>query len=946
MLWLLVSAFLIVSSACQSTRNSTGKADTLEVAYEKYTLDNGLDVILNKEDSDPIVAVAILFQVGSNREKPGRTGFAHFFEHMLFQNSENVPKGAFFTTIEELGGDFNGGTWEDGTIYYEVVPKDALELILWMESDRMGFMINTVTEAVLENEKQVVKNEKRQVVDNQPYGHSKYVIRKALYPEDHPYNWEVIGTLEDLQAATIADVKEFYDRWYGPNNATMVIAGDFDTQQTKDWIEKYFGEIPSKKEITPIEPRPAKIDSVKSFFHEDNFAQLPELRLVWPSVEDGHPDMYPLRYLAELLSDGKRAPLYKEIVEKQKLAPAVYSYNSENQIASEFTIQVRANPGIDLDSVKQAVFEALKQFEQKGIDDKDMERIKNSQETAFYNGISSLLNKAFQLTQYNEFRGDPDLLNREVDKILAVKKEDIIRVYERYLKDKPFVMTSFVPQGQPELAVAGAQRAEVVEEPIVQQAEATPLKEEEADFEKTPSRIDRSIPPALGTPPIVNAPEIWTGELDNGLVLFGIENSELPLVEFSLVVKGGMLLDKPEKIGVANLISDVMMEGTAGKTPEELEDAIGQLGSQISMSTTSEYITINGSCLSRNFEKTIDLFKEILLSPRWDEREFERIKSSTLADIQQAVGQPATVAWHVFYKLIYGKDHMLSNATEGTSASVEAITIDDLKAYYHDNFSPNISAFHIAGNVSRSRVVQALSDVGKEWGNREVALPELPEPNSIDDPAVYFVDIPYAKQSVLRIGAPSVKGNHEDFYAIKIVNEPLGGGTSGRLFQQLREERGYTYGAQSGIPRRINHSYFIALSSVRTNVTLESVALFKEIMENYQEGFSQEDLERTKNTLIKSNAIKFETLGDKRSILETISTYDLPLDYLDQQQEQVATMTLQQAKSYIDKYINPGKMIYVVVGDKATQFERLKNLDLKGPILTDKEGVPLMEVLN
>ncbi|GJM36085.1 MAG: peptidase M16 [Saprospiraceae bacterium] len=947
MLFLILAGWIFSGlTSCQETATSESSGDVLKIDYEKYTLQNGLDVILHKDDSDPIVSVAIMFHVGSNREKPGRTGFAHFFEHMLFQNSENVGKGNFFKIIEELGGDFNGGTWNDGTVYYEVVPKDALEKILWMESDRMGYMINTVTVPVFENEKEIVKNEKRQRVDNQPYGHTSYVIGKALYPADHPYNWQVIGSLEDLQAATIDDVKEFYDKWYGPNNATMVIAGDIDFAETKEMVQKYFEEIPAKEEEEAIKAQPAQLANTVKLMHEDKFAQLPELRLVWPTIEDGHPDIHPLNYLGQLLSDGKRAPLYKEIVENQKLAPSVSAYNGEREIAGEFYVRVRTNDGVDLDQVSDAVFKAFSDFETNGIDDRDMERIKNAQETQFYSGISSLLSKSFQLAQMNEFRGSPDALEEEIKKILAVTKEDIMRVYEKYIKGKPYLATSFVPLGKPDLALEGSATAEVVEEPIVQGAEAPPLAEDQVDFEKTPSKIDRSIAPPLGTAPTVNMPKIWQSELANGLEVFGIENKELPLVEFSLRIKGGLLLDDPNKIGVANLMTDIMQEGTKNKTPEELEDAIGQLGANISMSTSTEYITLRGSCLSRNFEKVMVIFQEMLLEPRWDEKEFDRIKQSTITQIQQRSAQPDNVATKVFNKLIYGENNIMSNSTQGTIESVNAITLDDLKTFYDKYYSPSISSFHIAGAITESKVKKALHPLEEKWSAKEVIMPELPEPVAISTSKIYFIDVPDAKQSVVRIGAPAMSGNAEDYYAATVVNQRLGNGTSARLFQQLREEKGYTYGAGSAFARRINDGYFIGYSSVRSNVTKESVELFKEIFEKYKEDYSKEDLEVTKNMMLKGNALALETLYDKMGILENISTYELPLDYIKKDETVMMGMDLDKAKSLIGKYINADKMVYLVVGDAKTQADRLKEIGMGDPIMLDKEGVPVEQVAN
>ncbi|MEL7021979.1 MAG: insulinase family protein, partial [Bacteroidota bacterium] len=541
--------------------------------------------------------------------------------------------------------------------------------------------------------------------------------------------------------------------------------------------------------------------------------------------------------------------------------------------------------------VVEGVNASFAQFEADGIDDKDMQRIKNALETDFYGGITSLLGKSFQLAQYNEFRGSPDELSKEIKKILSVTKADVMRVYNQYIKGQPHLITSFVPKGKTELAVEGSEIAEVVEEQVVAGAEAAPMEELEGDFEKTPSSFDRSIEPELGTAPLVTVPKIWTATLDNGLEIYGVENNELPLVEFSLRLKGGMLLDNPDKVGVANLITDIMQEGTANKTPEELEDAIGALGANISMSTSAEFITINANCLARNFEATLALVEEMLLEPRWDAAEFERVKKSTITQIQQRAGQPNSIASQVFNKLLYGSDNILSNNTLGSITSVEAITLDDLKSYYNQYYSPNISNLHIVGAVSQSDVMNTIAGL-KTWKNKSVELPVLAAPKSLDKPMLYFVDIPGAKQSVVRIGKPMMNGKDENYFATTMLNERLGGGTSARLFQQLREERGYTYGAYSGIPRRMNDSYFSAFASVRSNVTKESVELFQEILGNYSENYNEEDLSVTQNTMVKKNALAFETLRDKMGVLQNISTYDLPMDYIKQQETIVKSMTL------------------------------------------------------
>lgn len=444
--YLLIGSFLVSITTIYGQNKDGKEKNTFSLPYEKFTLSNGLEVVLHEDHSDPIVAVATVMHVGSNREKPGKTGFAHFFEHMSFNDSENTPQGANRKLIPEWGGERNGGTWSDGTIYYEVVPKDAFDKILWIDSDRLGFMINTVTKEALEAEKQVVKNEKRERVDNAPYGYTDEIIRTNLYPRDHPYNWTVIGSLPDLQAATLEDVKEFYDLYYGANNATLVIAGDIDLAATKKKVERWFSEIRRGPEVKALPPMPVKLDETKSLSFEDNFAKLPELRMIFPTVENYHQDMYALNILGKLLSGSRKSPLYKIIVEEKKLAPAVSSEQSSDEIAGEFVLRVRANAGTSLNEVKNSIEEGWDRFEKESFTDSELQRIKAEQETELYEGISTVLNKAFTLAQDNEFKGDPTYIIKAAAMMQAVTREDVMRVYRQYIKNKKYVMTSVVPK--------------------------------------------------------------------------------------------------------------------------------------------------------------------------------------------------------------------------------------------------------------------------------------------------------------------------------------------------------------------------------------------------------------------------------------------------------------------------------------------------------------------
>ena len=935
----LLVAFVAVGFLACTLTSQEEAGDKLSIGFEKYTLDNGLDVVLHQDKSDPIVAVAIMYHVGSNREKPGRTGFAHLFEHMLFQESEHVGQDQFFKKIQDAGGTLNGGTWQDGTVYYEVVPKNAMEMVMWLESDRMGFLINTVTEAAFANQQEVVQNEKRQRVDNRPYGHTNYVIDKAIYPEGHPYNWQVIGELVDLQNATVEDVKEFYHNFYGPNNATLVIAGDFDTAEAKAMVEKYFGEIKRGPEVTPLQPQPVKLESTKRLYHEDNFAKAPQLNMVWPTVEQYNKDAYALDFLAELLSEGKKAPLYKVLVKEKNLTSQVNAWNGADEIAGVFRIMITANDGVSLDSVEQAVFAGFKKFATDGVTDKDIERIKASLETEFYNGISSVLGKSFQLSQYNVFAGDPGFIEQEIANIKAVTKEDVVNVYNKYIKDKPYVITSFVPKGQLNLIAANSEKAQVVEEEITENvATAVTEEQEPEEIAETPSSFDRSIEPAKGPAPELHIPQQWTATLDNGMQVYGIEYTELPLTQISLVIKGGHYLDDINKNGVANLMTDIMMEGTAKRTPEELEEAIDLLGADISMYTTNSNITITANCLSRNYEATMALIEEILLQPRWDEEEFALIKTKTINRIKRQAGQPNAVARNAYYKLLYGNDHILGYPSIGSTENVEAITIDDLKAFYERNFSPSISSYHVVGKVKKDRVLKTLEGLNKNWPAKEVAMPEYALPPQTDKASLYFVDIPQAKQSVINIGYLALARTDPDFYPATVMNYKLGGSFSGTVNMILREEKGYTYGARTYFSGTTIPGPFTASASVRTNTTFESTKIFKEEMEKYRQGISEEDLDFTKNALIKSNSRRFETLYSLIRMLQSRSAYGYPEDYIKKEEEIVKNMTLEQHKALAQKYITPDKMTYLIVGDAATQFEQFKDAGFDEVKLIDKDA--------
>jgi len=929
--YLSVVLFIVILSlvACKKTGEVA-----ISIPIEKYTLPNGLSVVLHQDKSDPIVSVAVYYHVGSSRETEGKTGFAHLFEHMMFQRSENVGEDEFFKNIQGAGGSLNGSTSQDRTNYYEVVPKNALELALWMESDRMGYLENTVTKKSLATQQNVVQNEKRESVDNAPYGFNNELILKYLYPKGHPYSWTVIGRMEDLTNATVEDVKAFHRKYYVPNNAFLVISGDIDPAEAKALVKKYFGEIPAGEPVDKRGPMNVTIDSTVKLYHEDNFARAPRLTMVYPTVERYSKDSYALDFLGELLSGSRKSPLYKVLVKEKKLTSGVMARNGSQELTGSFTISVTANPGEGLTEVEKAIFEGFERFEKEGFTEEDLIRIKAGYETSFVSRFASVQGKAFTLAEYVMNTGDPEFYKKDLANIQAVTMNDIKRVYEKYIKGKNFIETSFVPKGQVNLVAEGSVNAGIEEEDVTKAAQVNIEEIAEEPVAKTLTRTDRSVKPPLGPDPEVTIPEPWISSLPNGIKIWGIKHSELPLVSYSLVIDGGRLLDTPEKAGLANMVAVMMNEGTKNKTPEELEDAIGLLGASINVRADNENITISVNSLTKNFEKTIALVEEMLLEPRWDEEQFALAKSRIINNLKRNSANPDYLANRILNKLIYG-DNILAYDLTGTEESVESITIEDLKDFYNKYLSPTVARFIVTGDIDQTRVESALAGLNSRWQPKEVVMPEFKLPAPPMKSKIYFVDVPGSKQSVIAIGAPAIPRNHPDFYPATVANYKLGGSFNGIFNLILREEKGFTYGARSSFSGGKNYGAFIASSRVRTNSTLESVTIFKTEMAKYRQNIPQEYVDFTKSALMKGNALRFETLNALVDMLNTMSAYNLPHDYIKQEEAFVKELTTDKILEYARKYIDPSKMYYVVVGDAKTQLKELEKVGLGKPVLTN-----------
>lgn len=934
-LGLAVAAGVLASCAPKTETSAPSKIDgkIANIEFEKYTLDNGLDVILHVDKSDPVVAIDLAAHVGSGREIAGRTGFAHLFEHLLFLDSENLGYGGLDEMNTRIGGEgTNGFTTNDMTQYFQAVPADALEKIIWAEADKLGYFINTVTQDVVDNEKQVVKNEKRQRVDNQPYGHNLYIVSKALYPEDHPYNWQVIGSLADLDAATLKDVKEFYQRWYVPNNVTVTLSGDLDIPEAKELIEKYFGEIPRGEDVARMQPRPGVLAQNKSLYQEDNFATVPQLTMVWPTVEEYHPDSYALEILLEYLTEGKRAPLNEVLIDEEKLTSDVSGFNYTKEIAGELYLFISSNSGEDLDGLVPAINKGFARFERNGISDADLDRIKAGLEISFYGDIQSALGKAIQLGECNVFTQDPGCFQKDIERIKAVTQDDVMRVYTTYIKDKPRISTSIVPKGAPAMALEGSTKADVVEEKVVKGAEAVLDFDPTArTFEATPSSIDRTVEPDFGNSYTLPAPDVWRAELANGVSVYGIESNETPLVSFSMAIDAGRDRGDAGKPAIPDLTADILSKGTANKTTARLEDAIKSLGSTISIRAGQNGTYVSGNTLARNFDATVALVEEILLEPRWDAEEFELLKRKQINQIDQSAGDPNAIATREAAKIRYPEGHMLRYPSYGPKDRLEAVTLDDIKAFYSATYSPANAKLRVVGDVDPSAVKRAFSGISQKWTKTDKSDITLGAAIPVETSKVYFYDVPGAKQSVLRIERPAISALHPDYPLATAMNFMLGGIYTSKLNSELRVNKGYTYGIRSGFNGSKDRGSFGIRSSVRSNVTNESLVLIRDIVGNYGPDFTDDDLAIMKGALLRGQALETETLAAKLSMLGEISSYGYPNDYKAKNAELIDALTLTEFKALAAKYLTPDAMNYLVVGDAATQADGLKALGYGDP---------------
>ncbi len=939
----------LASAQTKLIEKVTKKGDELVIPYEKHQLSNGLTLIIHEDHSDPVVHVDVTYHVGSAREEIGKSGFAHFFEHMMFQGSDNVGDEQHFKIVSEAGGTLNGSTNRDRTNYYETVPSNQVEKMLWLEADRMGFLLDAVTQQKFEIQRSTVKNERGQNYDNRPYGLLSEVSAKNLYPYGHPYSWLTIGYIEELNAVNVNDLKNFFLRWYGPNNATLTVGGDVQPAQIIKWAEKYFGSIPRGPEVVPVKLEPVQLTKDRYASYVDNYARSAQLRLVYPTVRDYDKDEAALSCLAQVLGGGgggrggggggnRNSVLYQTLIKPQKALSASAS-NQASELAGEFAFSVTPYPGKNLAEMEALIKEALTEFEKRGVTNEDVDRFKTQFEARTINGLASVSGKVSQLAAYQTFTGNPNMIKTQMEQYSKLTKEDVMRVYEKYIKNKPHVILSVLVKGQEDL-IAHADDYTI---------DTTHYKRPDygyagLKYTKAKDNFDRKKMPGNGPNPTVKVPAFWRKDLPSGIKMIGTENTEIPTVTISIAMPGGHLMQATDlsKVGLANLFGRMMNEDTKTRSAEEFSAELQKIASSISVSSSKDEIIFNIQTLKKNLDKTLALAEERIFKPQFNQEDLDRIKRQLQESFKQSKTQPATVASDVIAKLNFGPNNILAMSENGTSETIENISLNDIQHYYENYMTSKGLKVVIVGDIKEAEILPKLAFLNK-LPNKDVIIPKVaatPMPNN--ESQIYLIDIPKAAQTEFRVGYNTgLKYDATgEYYRASLLNYALGGDFNSRLNLNLREDKGWTYGARSSFSGDEYDGDFKFSSGIKADATDSALGeVIKEIRNYAADGITEDELAFMKNAIGQRDARAYETSIQKAGFIRMILDYNLPANYTATQAKILQNMTKKEMDGLIKKHISANKLNMLLVGDKAKILPGLQKMGYK-IVELDADGKP------
>ncbi|MGI8639995.1 MAG: M16 family metallopeptidase [Pyrinomonadaceae bacterium] len=917
---------LLVLVSLMTTIATAQKGEKLPpIPYQEVKLKNGLRVIMHEDHSTPIVAVNVWYHVGSKNEVVGRTGFAHLFEHMMFQGSKNYDAD-YFKPLQEAGANINGSTNPDRTNYFEVVPSNFLELAMFMEADRMGGLLEAMTQEKLDNQRDVVKNERRQRYDNQPYGTAFEKIFAQMFPQGHPYNWTTIGSLEDLSNASMEDVKGFFRQYYVPNNASLVIAGDFNPKQAKALAERYFGKIPAGAAITRPNPAMPKLDGVVRKNFEDA-VQLPRLYMVWHTSPQYSADEAALDMLGSILTAGRGSRLQSNLVYGKQISQDVGAFNYALEAGGMMIIQSTAKPGKSPSEIESEIGMEIERIKKTPPTAEEMTRALNSIESQSIFGLENVLGKADQLNNYATFVGKPDYFQADLERYRQVTPADVQRVANKYLNSDRFVM-NFVPRTQP--GNTGQMNAAA--------NRPTSVSDKKKDDGKITSQEAKL--PKPGPNPKFALPAIQKSKLTSGLEVWTVRQPELPIVAMNLVLKSGGTLDPSEKSGVASMTASLLDDGTKTRSAVQIANQLQSIGAFLGTGSGWDSANVSMQTLTKNFDRAMDIFADVVVNPTFPGDELEKYRGRLLTTFQQRKDLPNSISDVVYNKVLYGKTHPYSKQLSGDVVSVKGISRGDLVDFYEANYRPNNAVLIVVGDVDQKTLMPKLEKSFAGWkATGDVKAFDVPEAMMMEKAGIYIVDKPGAAQSVVSIGQVGVARNSPDYIPLQVMNTILGGGFTSRVNMNLREEKGYTYGARTGYSFRRGAGPFSASADVQTAVTKESVAEFMRELRGIRGEIpvTQRELEYNKQSLIRRFPSGFETTGQISNQLANLVIYNLSDTYFNDYIQKVNAVTIEEVNRVANRYLSPDKMAIVVVGDRKTIEPGLRELGLPVMIL-DTEG--------
>ena len=932
---LLFTLFCALLSACSQPSSKTSRTpetSQLDIPYTRYTLENGLTLIVHEDHSDPIAHIDVTYHVGSAREEPGRSGFAHLFEHMMFQGSEHVADEEHFKIINEAGGQANGSTSQDRTNYYETVPSNYLETMLWLEADRMGFFLNGITQEKFEIQRATVKNEKKQNYGNRAYGRVYELTDKALYPQTHPYHWPTIGETEDLNNATYEDLRNFFLRWYSPNNATITVGGDVDTQDVLRLTKKYFGSIPKGPSVTDLTPSVPTLEANRYISYVDKNIRFPGLRITIPTIPSSHPDEAALQCLGDIMGGGKTSYLYQQFIATGK-AMHLTSYNSSNELSGEFSFFALPFPNSNLTQFESELNTSLQQFTEDNITDQAIAKYKAGYEARFIHKLENVSGKVTRLAYNQTIHNDANHYKTIINNVMNLTADDVRRVYREYIQNKPAVILSVLSDENQQPA-----QADTFDALGLKPLTADPLKQEhKLSYTHPVDNFDRSKKPQPSEAKLAPPPNYWKHTLSNGMKVIATQTDELPITTLRLSLPGGGSADavNMDKLGLSALTINLMNGATENYSEKDMSEALEQLGSSISFSSDDLRFHIVATTLTKNIDKTLVLLEEKLLRPAFLKNEFDVKKNQLIESVKSGTQDAGSTATQVFDTLLFGRNHVLGTTNADALPKIESLTLTDVKHFYQQFITPTNSELVVVGNLNKKSILKKITFL-TDWEKAkqpEIALPKTP---THDKTTIYYVHKDSAEQAELRIGYLNdfVYEPTGDYYQCFLMNYIFGGNFNSRININLREDKGITYGIRSYCGAAEIPQPFAISGSVTTDKSSLAIReLLNEIERYKNEAISTDELSYLQNSIAQSDALKYESSSAKANLLGNILRFDIPKDFTQERQKIISELTQERIQGLANTFLHEDHMIIVLVGNKDIFLPELKNL-----------GLPLVEL--